>query len=199
MRLTLLVVLTTITFIILTPETEAKGGRGGGGGRSGGRSGRGSSGKGSRGRGSSTIKKAVAIGAAGVITAKVAKSLKPKFPSIGGYGYDRWEDDYELDENIYCQNDDHCTWISEELECDDIRLRRTRGSWFGLGTSQILGECSCPGDFNLGFDWDTRQCNSGLEQGVIIAIAVVAGIVGLLILCAVCVCCCCAGVIKSLF
>ena len=63
-----------------------------------------------------------------------------------------------------CIDDSHCTWINKELQCKNNTERMLNANWFNRGKSQILGECSCPESFDLGFNWREQRCVSTQEQ-----------------------------------
>ena len=102
------------------------------------------------------------------------KSAPQKVPleerfKIHGFNYDDWKVWVEMDgNNIFCRSNSDCTWISSQLKCQNKTKKLVTASWFGIGRSQKLGECSCPKVFNHGFNWKTRKCESSREQWVII-------------------------------
>ena len=86
--------------------------------------------------------------------------------SASNIDIDEWRKWFEEEggKTALCIDDSHCVWINDELQCKNKSERMLNAPWFNRGKSQLLGECSCPESFNLGFNWREQRCVSTQEQ-----------------------------------
>lgn len=189
---TLLFGVLLLLVLVVTVNSKRGGGGRGGGGRSGGRVG-GRTGGYSRGRSGwsggkkssvkSKLKKAAVIGAVAYGSYQLGKATA-RFAhwSHTGWGFSDW-DRWRQQDGHLCRNNNDCTWLDRNLQCEDYELDFSpMRAWYGGDFAAIVGQCDCQG----GMVWDNYelQCQVPRFGGTMVALVIVLvlGVLG---------CCCC--------
>merc|ERR1711971_357954 len=216
MRLSLRLLILFVIFVACFELSNAKRGGGGSRGGSRGSSSRGTSyGGGSTRRGSSssssrgssfgstsykkskkqkaisTLKKAAVVGAVAYGAYQIGK-MTSRFGSYGwgnnypGYNFNTWNTWRKAD-GFLCRNDNDCTWLDNDLECQKVRDFgwSINSGWFG--GEKPIGECSC----DDGFEWDDDDLECEVRGWGRGAAYFGMGIIGFIIFILIAACCCC--------
>jgi len=185
-----------ICALLLIAVVTVHGRRGGGGRGGGGRTGGSRTGGYSRGRSSSSysggkkssvkskLKKAAVIGAVAYGSYQIGKATA-RFAhwSHSGWGFNDWNRWREQDGHL-CRNNNDCTWLDRNLECEDYELDFSPvRAWYGGDFAAIVGQCDCRG----GMEWDNREleCQVPRFGGSLVTVLVIVLVLGVL------GCCCC--------
>jgi len=141
------------------------------------------------------LKKAAVVGGAaytgyklGKLKSKFSKKAKgPKSKAYGvGYEFDDWNDWQEAD-GFLCRKTDDCTWLDDNLECQDFEVKITPVNklWFGGDLVSIVGECACSDEWF--WDVDDLECKrpakvAGWLVGVIIMSVIAVIVAGIIVI-----------------
>jgi len=139
------------------------------------------------------LKKAAVVGGAaytgyklGKLKSKFSKKKKGKKSKSRGYEFDDWNDWQEAD-GFLCRKTDDCTWLDDNLECQDFEVKITPVNklWFGGDLVSIVGECACSDEWF--WDGDDLECKrpakvAGWLVGVIIMAVIAVIVAGIIVI-----------------